>query len=417
MSPAGSFLSKEDPSMKDELLMKGFPPPAELQVTLANWRKPPFNKWAFQHVCEIIPSAAIPNDPENVRELPSAPQDFADFSFEDENGSRGLASFLRATDTDSLIVMRGGKIAYELYGSGMQRQTPHILMSVSKSVLGLTVGILVERGELELDSPVTRWIPEVAKTAYADATLRDLLDMRVGIFFDEDYLANAGPIIEYRKAQNWDPLAPGETPGDLRSFFASLVEADGAHKGRFHYVSPNTDLMGWVIERATGEHYADLVSELLWRPMGAAHGAYITVDRLGAPRCAGGFCATARDLARLGLLVAQGGRYAGKQIVPSSWIEDILTRGDPQAWDAGDFVKYFPRTSVHYRSMWYVLRGPAPMIFAVGVFGQNLFIDPKNQIVIAKFSSQALPMDEKRIMLTMRGVQAIRSYLLASQHA
>jgi CubicO group peptidase (beta-lactamase class C family) len=138
---------------------------------------------------------------------------------------------------------------------------------------------------------------------------------------------------------------------------------------------------------------------------------------LGAPRCAGGFCATTRDLARLGLLVGEGGRYAGKQIVPLSWIEDILTEGDAEAWDVGDFVKYFPRMSIHYRSKWYVLRGSAPMTFAVGVFGQNLFVDQKNQIVIAKFSSQALPMDEKRILQTMRGVEAIRSHLLASQDA
>src|SRR5262249_38306196 len=212
-----------------------------------------------------------------------------------------------------------------------------------KSVLGLLVGILVERGALDLESPVTRWVPEVKNTAYAGATLRHLIDMRAGIFFDEDYLASAGPIIEYRKAQNWDPLKPGETPSDLRSFFSCLVETDGQHEGRFHYVSPNTDLMGWVIERATGERYADLVSKLLWRPMGAARSAYITVDRLGAPRCAGGFCATARDLTRLGLLVAQGGRYAGRQIVPSSWIEDIMTGGDSRAWDAGDFVKYFSK--------------------------------------------------------------------------
>ena len=328
-----------------------------------------------------------------------------------------LAAFLRATDTDSLLVMRGGKIVYEFYANGMQRGSAHIFMSISKSVLGLIVGILVDRGELELDSLVTRWLPEVAKTAYAGASVRDLLDMRAGILFDEDYLANAGPIIQYRKAQNWDPLAPGETPTDLRSFFGSLVETDGPHKGRFHYVSPNTDLMGWVIERATGQRYADLVSELLWKPMGAARSAYITVDRLGAPRCAGGFCGSTRDLARLGLLMSQGGRYAGKQIVPSSWIDDILTQGDAQAWDAGDFVNYFPSMSIHYRSKWYVLRSPAPMIFGVGVFGQNVFVHPKNQTVIVKFSSQALPMDEKRISLTMRGVEAMRSYLLASQTA
>jgi CubicO group peptidase (beta-lactamase class C family) len=397
-------------------LMKGFPPPVEQQVTLANWRRPPFNKWSFQHVREIIPTADIPNDPDNVRRLPSGPQtSFGDFSIKTEDGAFGLEAFLRATDTDGLVIMRGGKVVYEFYDNGMGPDTPHIFMSVSKSVLGLLVGALVESGALDLDDPVTRWVPEVNATAYAGATLRDVLDMRVGIFFDEDYLATAGPIIEYRKAQNWDPLPPGEQPSDLRSFFASLVEKDGPHKGRFHYVSPNTDLMGWVIERATGERYADLVSELLWKPMGADRSAYITVDRFGAPRCAGGFCATTSDLVRLGLLIADGGQYGGKQIIPSWWIDDILNAGDARAWNEGDFVKYFPRMPIHYRSKWYVLRGDAPIMFGVGVFGQNVFIDRKNQIVIAKFSSQALPMDEQRILLTARGIVALRDYLLAAQ--
>ena len=400
--------------MKNEM-MKGFPPLAENQVTLGNWRRAPYNKWSFKHVREIIPSADIPNDPDNVAPMSHGSYDFAGLSIKDEGGAYGLDAFLRATDTDGMVVMQRGKIVYEFYDDDMTSETPHIFMSVSKSVLGLIVGILAERGVLEMDALVTRWIPELGNTAYAGATLRNLIDMRVGILFDEDYLATAGPIIEYRKAQNWDPLAPGETPSDLRSFFASLVDRDGTHNGPFHYVSPNTDLMGWVIERAAGERYADLVSQLLWRPIGSARSAYITVDRFGAPRCAGGFCATTRDLARLGQLIADGGRSAGKQVVPASWIDDISNGGDGEAWDAGDFAKYFPGMSLHYRSKWYVLRGAAPIIFAVGVFGQNLFVDQVNQIVIAKFSSQAHPMDEKRILLTVRGIEAMRGHMTAKK--
>jgi CubicO group peptidase (beta-lactamase class C family) len=399
--------------MQTGTLMASFPPRPELQVTLGNWRKPPFNKWSFHHVSEIIPSAIIPCNPLQCRELPSATEKVDDFAIIYEHEKHDLKSFLRATDTDGFLVMRRGKILYEYYADGMTSSTPHILMSVSKSILGLIVGILVQSSAMDVNALVTKWIPEVGSTAYAGATLRDLLDMRAGISFDEDYLASAGPIIEYRKAQNWDPLSPSEAPGDLRSFFGSLVAQDGTHGGRFHYVSPNTDLMGWVIERATGVRYADLVSELLWQPMGAGRDAYITVDRLGAPRCAGGFCATTRDLARIGLLLAEGGTYGGKQILPAGWIEDILTKGDPGAWNQGDFVKYFPNINIHYRSKWYVLRDAAPIMFGVGVFGQNVFIDRKNQIVIAKFSSQALPMDEKRILLTLRGIEAIRRSLLA----
>ena len=111
--------------------------------------------------------------------------------------------------------------------------------------------------------------------------------------------------------------------------------------------------------------------------------------------------------------MAEGGSYGGRQIVPSAWLEDILAAGDPVAWGEGDFAKYFPGLEAHYRSKWYVLRGKEPLIFGVGVFGQNLFIDPANETVIAKYSSHALPMDEHRIALTTRGIQALRAFLKA----
>ena len=166
----------------------------------------------------------------------------------------------------------------------MTVETPHILMSVSKSVFGLLTGILVSEGILDPDGEVTAVLPEVSETAYKGATIRHLLDMRTGVAFDEDYTATSGPIVEYRKAISWHPLGPGQSPSDLRSFYQYLQASDGRHGGRFHYVSPNSDLLGLVIERATGQRFAELMSRYIWKPMGAQHSAYITVDRLGAPR-------------------------------------------------------------------------------------------------------------------------------------
>lgn len=394
--------------MNDVSLMQGFPPAAGGQVTLANWRTAPFNKWAFQHVREIVPSADIANDPEDVWRLPSAPADLAGLRID---GDMDLHGFLAETDTDALVVLHRGRIVAESYGNGMTAATPHILMSVSKSMLGMLAGILEAQGKLDLAAPVTSLVPEVGGTAYKGATIRQLLDMRAGILFDENYLATSGPIIAYRKSTNWNPLEPGEKPTDLRSFYPQLGESDGPHGGRFHYVSPNTDLLGWVIERAAGERYADVMSRLVWRPLGAERSAYITVDRLGAPRCAGGFCGTARDLARVGQLLVQDGKRGAKQVVPAAWIDDVETKGDRTAWDKGDFTPYYPGMPIHYRSKWYVWHGASPMLFCLGVNGQNLFVDRKNQIVIAKFSSQAMPMDERRILLTMRAAERIREVL------
>lgn len=391
-------------------VMAGFPPPADAQATLANWRTPPFHRWAFQHVREILPTAEIANDPDRVWRLPAAPQDLSAVTVDSDQGRLGFGDFLAATDTDALVVLHRGRVVHEHYANGMTAARPHILMSVSKSVLGMVAGILAGQGLLDPSDPVTHRIPELAGSAYEGATLQQLLDMRAGIAFEENYLATSGPIIAYRKAQGWNPLAPGDRASDLRSFFPKLTDRDGPHGGRFHYVSPNTDLLAWVLERASGERYADLVSRVLWQPLGAARSAYITVDRLGAARGAGGMCMTAGDLSRVGQLLVQDGVRDGTAIAPRAWIDDLAATADRAAWDAGDFAHYFPAMPMHYRSKWYVLHGASPLLFCVGVNGQNLFVDRAAELVIAKFSSHDQAMDEGRILLTMQGVSALRRH-------
>lgn len=369
------------------------------QVTLANWRVAPYNRWAFHHVRELIPSADIPHDPQRVTPLPAAPRELSGLRIEPDSGEpMTFEAFLQDTDTDGLAIVHRGKLVFERYANGMTAETPHILMSVSKSMLALLVGRL----GLELERKVTDVLPELAATAYQGATIRHLLDMRAGVAFDEDYLATTGPIVDYRKATGWNPLAPGEAASGLRSFYQVLRRSDGAHGGRFHYVSPNTDLLGLVIETATGRRYAELMSELVWKPLGAERSAYITVDRLGASRAAGGICVTLRDLARVGQWLIEH---------PTPWIDDIERNGDRAAWAAGSFVEFFPGLPMRYRSKWYVLEGAAPLLFGFGIHGQNLFVDRANQLVIAKLSSQALPIDAARIALTMRFVSQLRKAL------
>jgi CubicO group peptidase (beta-lactamase class C family) len=368
------------------------------QVTLANWRTAPHNRWAFRHVRELIPTADIPNDPRRVRELPSSPQELAVRVDPDAGEPLTLAQFLEETQSDGFVVLHRGRLVFEHYGSGIDPQSPHILMSVSKSMLGLLMGQL----DIDLEQPVADVIPEMKQTAYRGATIRHLLDMRAGVAFDEDYLATSGTIVDYRKATGWNPLQAGEAASDLHSFYRVLTKSDGAHGARFHYTSPNTDLLGWVIEAATGQRYADLMSEHVWKPIGAERSAYITVDRFGAPRTAGGMCVTTRDLARVGQWMIESRQ---------PWIDDIERNGERSAWDAGDLRQYYPGLPMKYRSYWYVLEGEAPLMFGMGIHGQNLFVDRRNQLVIAKLSSQAMPLDAARIGLTMRAVSQLRKCL------
>jgi CubicO group peptidase (beta-lactamase class C family) len=166
----------------------------------------------------------------------------------------------------------------EWYGSGMSATIPHIVFSVSKSICGALGGILADRGLLDPDDRLVDYIPELESSVYAGCTIRHLLDMAVGIAFNEDYEDPKGDVVRYRHAAGWDPLPAGEAPIDLRSFLA-LQKPDGQKHGEvFHYVSTNTDVLGWVYERACDQAYADIVSEYLWAPLGAERDAYITVD-------------------------------------------------------------------------------------------------------------------------------------------
>ena len=391
-------------------LMSGFPATEADQVTLANWRTAPYMKWAFQHVREIVPSADIPNAPGNVWKLASEPNDFSSFSLEHGGKNHSLDQFLNETATDGMVILHRGKVILEHYSNGMTSDTPHILMSVSKSLTAVVAGILIEQGKLDPEQKVVATIPELADSLYSGTTVRHVLDMRVGIDFDEDYLATSGPIIEYRKSTNWNPLGPGERPSDLRTYLAGLKERNGPDGGPFHYVSTNTDLLGWILERASGIRFADLLSNLLWRPMGAQCPAYITVDRLGAPRCAGGICTTTMDLARVGQLIVQDGRRGQTPIIPAGWIEDTLGGGDPKAWAAGDMISYFSDRPMHYRNKWYTLR-KRDIAFGLGVYGQNVFVDKANQLVIAKVSSQAPPLDKDLIDMTIAFVEAMSDHL------
>jgi hypothetical protein len=249
--------------------MSGFPSVESDQVTLANWRTAPYLKWAFQHVREIVPSADIANSPSGVWPLEFAQKDLSSFSFQHGGETYSLDRLIADTDTDGLAILHRGKVICEHYANGMTSNTPHILMSVSKSLTSIVAGILIDRGKLDPEQTVVSIIPELKNSVYSDATVRHVLDMRVGLDFDEDYLATSGPIVEYRKSTNWNPLAPGERPSDLRSFLSGLKDRAGPDGGSLHYVSTNTDLLGWILERSTATRFADLLSNLLWQPMGA----------------------------------------------------------------------------------------------------------------------------------------------------
>ena len=292
----------------------------------------------------------------------------------------------------------------------MDATTPHIVFSVSKSICGALGGILVDRGLLDPDDRVVDYVPELASSVYAGCTVRHLLDMTVGIAFNEDYDGPKGDVVRYRHAAGWDPLPAGETPIDLRGFL-SLQKPDGRQHGEvFHYVSTNTDVLGWVYERACDQAYADILSEHLWTPLGAERDAHITVDAHNAMRAAGGICLTPRDLARFAEMIRRRGVADGRQVVPGAWIDDLNEGGDPQAWARSEFTEMFPQAC--YRSQWYRIDQARRVLCAYGIHGQWIYIHPEAELVIVRMASEATPLDLDRVRGWRRGFDAIAAYFL-----
>ena len=382
-SPAPSATLRSHPSLES---------PADLW----NWRVRPYSRWAFRNVPKIIRSAVVANEPNDVWAL--------ERTAKLARGSLAQRLVLQATSTDAIVVLIDGKIVFESYEHGNDEHTPHILMSATKSVVGLVLGILGSKGAINLEAPVTQYVPEVSETAYRNATIRDLMDMRSGVELSEAEERAC------RIAAGWDPVSEGEAPQSLHQWFAHLAVPVAPAGGPFRYISANTDLLGWAVERATGASFASLVSDLLWKPMGAEHDAYLTLDREGSPRCTGGLCATARDFARIGQLVVQNGLRGTREIVPAAVIDDIATNGDAEAWRTGQWGKAFGSISknMNYRSGWYVINDDPQLLFAMGIHGQNLFVDRRNRIVIAKFSSWSESTDYVALPLTHFTIDRLR---------
>lgn len=377
-------------------------------TTLDNWRQHPFSVWGFTHVDSLIPVVAIATAPPPAPLREGKPLDLARLAIVWAGSRRSAEAALEETHTDGFLVLKDGEVVAER----LINQTAadrHIVFSVSKSITAALAGILVKDGKLDPGSPVSRYVPEVEGSAYADATVRHVLDMAVSIRFVEDYLDTQGDVARYRTAMGWNPPGAIQSVDGINAFVTSLAKADHPHGRRFHYVSPNSDLLGWIIERAAGETFASLLSRLIWQPMHMAQDACVTVDRHGAPRTAGGICTSLGDLARFGEMMRNKGRYNGQRIVPEEWINDILHKGDAAQWSRGEMVNLFP--DGRYRSKWYVPDPSSTVLCAIGIHGQWIYIDYDAGMVAVKQSSQPVPADEALDNLTYAMFRAIADEL------
>lgn len=361
-------------------------------LTMANWDHAPFSRWSFQHMRQIVPTAPIAAGGW-VRVLPDAPSglDAELFDFADATGARiRLEAFLRRSDTDGFLVLHRGRIVMERYVHGMRPNTLHILHSVTKSVVGALAGILSHQGGLPLDRAVADFVPFFAGSAYRDVTLSQLLDMTSGVDFPEDSAdpeTGAG-LLDISIGWKEQP-AHGRAVSTLPELIAGQTRLARPHGAGFEYRSLETEVLGYCIEAAVGSTLANLVSDLLWVPMGAERDADLGLDTEGHAVADGGLSATLRDLGRFGLLFAQEGAAEGHQVVPADWVAQTR-QGDPALFGAAARAS---RPNGAYRNQFWIVEAGEPAIAGSGVFGQMLYIDHSRDFVGVKFSSWPLLLD------------------------
>ncbi|WP_375488132.1 serine hydrolase domain-containing protein [uncultured Mycobacterium sp.] len=358
-------------------------------ISLDNWLSPPYSQWSFQHVDDFVPTAVISRGAGPAAALPAATSPLGGIPVPStDRVTTTVGAVMAATATDGWAVAYRGSMVAEEYLDGLGAHTRHLLFSVSKSLVAAVVGALNGAGAIELDAPVTAFVPALAKCGYAGATVRHLLDMRSGIAFSEDYGDPAAEIHLLDQAMGWAPKSSPDVPSTLQGFLLTLRQKSD-HGGPFEYRSCETDVLGWICEVVGSQRMPDLMSELLWSRIGAQCNATIGVDAVGTGFFDGGINACLTDMIRFGsLLLREGVSLTGQQVVPAAWIADTLEGGSDsrQAFAASPDDNRMPG-GMYRNQMWF----PYPdsnVVLCLGMCGQMIYVNRAAEMVAAKLSTQ-----------------------------
>jgi CubicO group peptidase (beta-lactamase class C family) len=316
---------------------------------------------------------------------------------------------MKATETDGWMVVHDGQLLAEQYAGAMEADTLHLLMSVSKSIVGILVGALEGQGALNVDQQVTAYVPELEQSGYRGATVRHLLDMRSGIAFSEEYLDSDAEVRVLEQAIGWAPRRSPDVPSTLRGYLLTLRQVR-EHGGPYEYRSCETDVLGWVCEAATGQRFPELASELVWSRLGVDFDANIGIDAERTGLFDGGISAALCDLARFGVMIARDGTsMTNHQVVPESWIEDSFV-GGPDSREA--FASSPDDTRMPggmYRNQLWFPWPKRQVLLCLGIHGQMIYVDRATGLVAVKLSSWPTPQDSAKLFSTLAAFEAINA--------
>ena len=365
--------------------MSTFPPAGEQLIDQSNRTKFPQTRWVFQHTRELLPTRNIRRGAGAPSALPAATKNLDGYAFDDDKGRKiTVAEWLDSTYTDALVVLHKGRVVYERYLNQMQPETPHLLFSVTKSFTGLLAAQLAHEGKIDLDALVTKYVPELADSAWGDMKVREVMDMTGAVRFREVYTDPATEIFGYLYASNMLPAPPAYAGPKTIYDFLKTLKKDGEHGAGFVYRTVHSEVLGWIVSRVTGKHFTEVLSERLWSKLGMEEDAYIMVDSTGTPLQGAGLNATARDLARAAEMLRRGGEFNGQRVFAQAVIDDLRKGGDREKFKASGMAF---RPGYSYHNQWWILHNADGAFEASGVNGQMVHINPAAEMVVVKLSS------------------------------
>ena len=331
-----------------------------------------------------------------VRELPVAVRDdVAGFRASVDGGSVPLAEYVADSTVDGAIVLHRGRIVFEAYPR-MLPTDKHNYMSISKGLIATLVAILADRGQVDDARGIDDYLPALRGSDWEGVPVRDILDMASGIgcletdpdaYYDPDHC-----YYQFEASLGW--VRPTEKTFDSPYEYVATLASHRPSGEAFEYTSPDTFVLGWLIETLTGRSIAENLSREIWQRMGAEADGLIIAPRRGVPIAHGGISSTLRDVARFGLLFTPSGRSGDKPVVSDDYLDKILNGGRPGIFNA---AREKPKTvngeaPRHNSYQWDFVMEDGDF-FKSGFGGQGLYISPSRDLVIAFFGA----FDEDRV--------------------
>ncbi|MES2530737.1 MAG: serine hydrolase [Pseudomonadota bacterium] len=396
--------------------MVGSPPPRDRQVRFAEGGLFTFPqlRWAFSNIRQLMPTVNVWRGHGPLRPLSRADREDIDaVEFLPLGGTQPMRwdASLAANYTDGIVVLHRGRIVYERYPGVLQAHGQHIGWSVTKSLVATLAASLAADGLLDTNAPVTQYVPELSVSGWGNATVRQVMDMTTALQFSEEYVNPAAEVWTHARAGGIVPRPAGYDGIDGFCAYLQTVKSTGEHGRGFTYRTINTDVLGWIVRRVTGLSLSEALSQRIWSQIGAEQDAYMTLDTEGTEFSGGGFNGTLRDMARFGEMMRNEGWFNGRQVVPTAAIDDIRMGGD-RAHFASASYPLLPGWS--YRNMWWVTHNAHGAFVARGIHGQNIYIDPLAEMVIARFASHPMAASMHTDPTTLPAYHALARYLISA---